>query len=122
VGNGDLKTVEDVILAFRRYGVDGVMIGRAGLSRPWLFRQSVAALAGQPIPPEPTGEEQKELLREHFQLVTAQFGPEKGAILMRTLAAPYATGRPGARRFRIAISKIATPEDFSRAVDEAYPA
>jgi tRNA-dihydrouridine synthase B len=121
VGNGDLKSAEEVRQAFQRYRVDGVMIGRAGLSRPWLFREAAAALAGKPIPPEPTGDEQKELLREHFHLVVAQFGPEKGTILMRTLAAPYAAGRPGARRFRTAIARIATPEDFYRAVEKAYP-
>jgi tRNA-dihydrouridine synthase B len=121
IGNGDLKTAEDVRQAFLRYGVDGVMIGRAGLSRPWLFREAAAALAGEPLPPEPTGEEQKELLREHFRLIVAQFGSEKGPILMRTLAAPYAAGRPGARRFRTAIAKISTPEDFYRAVEEEYP-
>ncbi|MBN2577981.1 MAG: tRNA-dihydrouridine synthase [Pirellulales bacterium] len=121
IGNGDLKTSDDVLQAFRRYGVDGVMIGRAALRRPWLFREAAAALAGQPIPPEPTAEEQQELLREHFRLIVAQFGPEKGTVMMRALAAPYATGRPGVRRFRAAVARIATPEDFDRVLKEEYP-
>ena len=44
IGNGDLKTPQDVVEAFRRYGVDGVMIGRTGLTKPWLYRQI------QPLP------------------------------------------------------------------------
>ena len=48
VGNGDLTTAAAVAAAFDRYGVDGVMIGRAGLARPWLFRQAAAALRGEP--------------------------------------------------------------------------
>ena len=53
IGNGDIATPEAVVEAFRRYDVDGVMIGRAALHRPWLFRQAQAALRGEPIPPTP---------------------------------------------------------------------
>ena len=48
-----------IVEAFRRYDVDGVMIGRAALNRPWLFRQAQAALRGEPIPPDPTLAEQQ---------------------------------------------------------------
>src|SRR5256885_10643718 len=54
IGNGDLDSAEKVVEAFRRYGVDGVMIARASLGRLWLFQQAAAALRGEPIPPEPT--------------------------------------------------------------------
>ena len=62
VGNGDLTTPESVVRAFRRYDPDGVMIGRGALSRPWLFRQVQAALAGEPVPSEPTLGQQREML------------------------------------------------------------
>ncbi len=45
IGNGDLASPAAVIEAFRRYPVDGVMIARAALSKPWLFQQVHAALA-----------------------------------------------------------------------------
>ena len=65
------------------------MIGRGRLvARPWLFAQVAAALRGDPIPPEPSLAEQKQLLLEHYRLVVEQFGPEKGTILMRKLALP----------------------------------
>src|SRR5262245_31992535 len=44
IGNGDLNSPEAVLCAFERYGIDGVMIARAALGRPWLFAQSAAAL------------------------------------------------------------------------------
>ena len=94
VGNGDLATPEGVVEAFARYGVDGVMIGRAALARPWLFRQIEAALGGEPIPPPPTLHEQRQLLLDHFQLVAEQFGPVKAAVLMRKIACSYAQGHP----------------------------
>ena len=51
IGNGDLDSADKVLAAFDNYDVDGVMIARACLGRPWLFAQAAAALRGQPIPP-----------------------------------------------------------------------
>ena len=59
IGNGDLNSPQAVVEAFRRYAVDGVMIARAALNKPWLFRQVQAALRGEPIPPDPTLAEER---------------------------------------------------------------
>ena len=120
IGNGDLKTPEDVVAAFARYGVDGVMIGRASLGRPWLFGQVQAALAGQPVPPEPTLAGQRELLLDHYRLVVDRFGPARGTILMRRYACRYAQGLPGARQFRARISRAATLQQFTEVVDRCF--
>jgi tRNA-dihydrouridine synthase B len=66
IGNGDLASVEAVLAAFENYPVDGVMIARAALNRPWLFRQVQAALRGQPIPASPTLAEERELMLHHY--------------------------------------------------------
>jgi tRNA-dihydrouridine synthase B len=121
IGNGDLKTPTDVVEAFRRYGVDGVMIGRAALSKPWLFRQVQAALVDEPIPPDPTWEEQRQILLEHYRLVLEQFGPEKGTLLMRSLACQYAQGRPGVRVFRDHVTRVQIPPEFYEAVEKFFP-
>jgi tRNA-dihydrouridine synthase B len=121
IGNGDLTSVEAVLAAFARYDVDGVMIARAALSRPWLFRQVQAALSGEPVPPDPTLEEERHLLLHHYQLVCARFGPEKGSILMRKYACCYAQGRSGAREFRTRVSHVSTPAEFRAAVDCYFP-
>jgi tRNA-dihydrouridine synthase B len=120
VGNGDLRGPQAVVDAFRRYGVDGVMIGRAGLARPWLFRQAQAALCGEPIPPEPTPGQQRGLLLEHYRLLVDRFGPVRATILMRRYACCYGHGFRGARAFRAAVSVAKTPEQFIRAVDQAF--
>jgi tRNA-dihydrouridine synthase B len=121
IGNGDLDSPEAVVEAFRRYGVDGVMIARAALGKPWLFRQVHAVLRGEPPPPDPTLEEERELLLHHFGLVCRRFGPERGTILMRKFACCYAQGRPGVRDFRAAVAKIIVPDDFDDAVDRHFP-
>lgn len=121
VGNGDLTTAEAVAEAFRRYGVDGVMIGRAALGRPWLFRQAQAALAGEPIPPDPTLAQQRQLLMEHYRLVTEQYGIESGTILMRKVACRYAQGYHGARTFRAHVTQVSTADEFASVLEEHFP-
>jgi len=121
VGNGDLRTAGDVVEAFRRYGVDGVMIGRAALGRPWLFSQAAAALAGRPVPPDPALDEQRGLLLTHYRLIVEQFGPEKGTMLMRRYACCYAQGHPGARQFRARAARVSTQEEFHAVVERWFP-
>lgn len=121
IGNGDLKSAEEVVFAFEHYHVDGIMIARASLGRPWLFAQAAAALRGEAIPPEPTLEEQKQCMLRHFELVRERFGNEKGTLLMRKFACSYAQSKHGARHFRTYIDKVTTPEDFLAVVEKYFP-
>ncbi len=121
IGNGDLDSPEKVVYAFQNYKVDGVMIARAALGRPWLFAQAAAALRGDPIPPEPTLLDQKVCMLRHYDLVVSRFGVQKGTHLMRKYACCYAQGKPGARNFRSLVAQVSTPEEFHRVVEETFP-
>lgn len=121
IGNGDLDSPAKVIEAFRRYTIDGVMIARASLGRPWLFRQVQAALRGEPIPPDPTLAEQRAAMLHHYELVCQRFGEQKGTLLMRIFACNYAAGRPGARQFRGHVARVGTREEFFDVVDKFFP-
>jgi tRNA-dihydrouridine synthase B len=121
IGNGDLDSPGKVLAAFARYGVDGVMIARAALNKPWLFSQVRAALRGEPIPPDPSLEEERELLLHHYGLVVERFGEGKGSVLMRKYACCYAQGRPGAREFRTRVSRVSTPAEFHEIVNRHFP-
>jgi tRNA-dihydrouridine synthase B len=121
IGNGDLDSAEKVVEAFQRYEVDGVMIARAALGKPWLFRQCQAALRGEPVPPDPTLAEERELLLHHYRLVVARFGEVKGTILMRKFACCYAQGRAGAREFRTRVSHVSTSAEFAQVVERYFP-
>jgi tRNA-dihydrouridine synthase B len=121
IGNGDLDSPRKVVDAFRRYGVDGVMIARASLSRPWLFRQAAAALRGEPIPRDPTHQEERELLVHHYDLICRRFGEKKGTVLMRKYACCYAQGRAGAREFRSRVVKVSLAAEFCSVVEQHFP-
>ncbi len=121
IGNGDLDSAEKVCDVFRRFDVDGVMIARAALGRPWLFSQVQAALRGEEIPPEPTLDEQRECLLLHYRRVVERFGEQKGTLLMRKYACCYAQGKHGARAFRTHAAQVSTQEDFLRVVQEYFP-
>ncbi len=121
IGNGDLDSPAKVIEAFRRYGIDGVMIARASLGRPWLFRQIQAALRGEPVPPEPTFDEQIQLMLHHHELVCERFGERNGTLLMKKYACHYATGKPGARFFRVRVSRVSSRQEFLDVVEGHFP-
>lgn len=121
IGNGDLQTPEQVVHAFQNYKVDGVMIARAALGRPWLFAQAAAAVAGKPIPPDPTLDEQRECMLRHYEMVVARFGAHKGTMLMRKFACCYAQNKHGARHFRTHVAKVETQEHFYEIVEKYFP-
>ena len=121
IGNGDLDSAQKVVAAFQEYNVDGVMIARASLGRPWLFQQAAAAIRGLPIPPEPSLEEQRKCMLHHYHLVVERFGPQKGTMLMRKFACCYAQSKKGARAFRTHVAHVATPEEFLRVVESYFP-
>ncbi len=120
IGNGDLRTARDVVAAFAAYKVDGVMIGRAALGRPWVFRQVAAALRGREPAEEPSPRQQGEILLEHYRLVCEQYGPERGTVLMRRRACCYGQGLRGARGFRRRISRAAGAEQFVAIAGEFF--
>jgi tRNA-dihydrouridine synthase B len=78
-------------------------------------------LNGEPIPPEPTLDQERQLLLHHYRLVCERFGPAKGTVLMRKYACCYAQGRHGAREFRTRVSHAATPAEFRKIVERFFP-
>lgn len=121
IGNGDLDSAAKVLDVFRRFAVDGVMIGRAALGRPWLFSQVAAALRGDPVPPDPSAEAERACLLRHYRLIVDRFGTDRGTLLMRKFACCYAQGRPGARAFRSRVAHVNTVDEFHRVVEESFP-
>jgi len=101
--------------------VDGVMIAREALARPWIFAQVAALLRGDAPPPDPTFAEQREIVLHHYDLVCRRFGVERGTLLMRKFACTYAQGLPGAREFRGRVSRVVARTEFLEVVRDHFP-
>lgn len=121
IGNGDIRTPEEAVQAFRNYGVDGVMIGRQGLKQPWIFRQTERLLRGDTTPLIPMASQQKAWLLEHFRFLREQYSEQEAVLLMRRVAPCYGSGLRNARHFRIAVGKSNTERDFYEAVEMFFP-
>ncbi len=119
IGNGDIRTPQDAANAFRDFSVDGVMVGRGALGRPWLFREIQSHLAGEPVR-YPTPYDPREAVLEHFRLTALQHDPIRAVVLMRKTACRYGHGRPGARRFRAELATVTTEAGFREAVARLF--
>jgi nifR3 family TIM-barrel protein len=120
VGNGDVESPEDAISILRQTGCDAVMIGRATMKNPWIFRQTADRLAGR-APREATSEERRDLMLDHFSAIERTAHDAKEALhKLRTMTGWYTHGLANGRSLRVRISSLATPDDFRDAVLEFF--
>lgn len=99
IGNGDIKTPQDVKRMFET-GCDGAMIGRGAIANPWIFKQTKYFLATGQHLPEPTLKERIELCIEHLQLSLRHNGPWHGVVNFRKHYAGYLHGLPNVAKLR----------------------
>lgn len=98
--NGDIVSPQDAKNAFDTTGCDGVMIGRAAIAHPWIFREARHYLETGELLPEPTLKERAELCLKHLELCI-EHGPERYALIgMRRHYAGYFRGLRGASQLR----------------------
>jgi tRNA-dihydrouridine synthase B len=117
IGNGDVETGEDAVRMMRQTGCDGVMIGRASMKNPWVYRQAAALLAGR-SPEEPTPGDRRDLIVAHFRLLLEQEADLRFTLhKLRTFTGWYTHGLPGGRGLRSRIGELMTPGAFLDAVE-----
>ena len=107
IGNGDLVTPQDVELRKKTTGVAGVMIGRAAMQHPWVFRQIKHFLATGEHLPAPTLPEIWAHVRRHCANEIGRQGSELHAMQsMRTQLMAYSRGMPDAKRLRERFTRV----------------
>lgn len=99
-GNGDINSGPKALEYKNRYGVDGVMIGRAAIGYPWIFKQVKSYLKDQTIIPEPTIAERIEAIRLHLEKSIEWKGERLGILEMRPHYTNYLKGIPHVKPFR----------------------
>lgn len=119
IGSGDLFTAEDGVRMLRETGVDAVSIARGSIGNPWIFRQALALLAGEPLPPPPTTHQQRDALREHWELAGEVYGPRRLSS-MRKAGIKYARSHPQGELVRNAFAAVRTEEDWFTVLTRWY--
>jgi nifR3 family TIM-barrel protein len=95
LGNGDIWEAGDAVRMVRETGVDGVVIGRGCLGRPWLFRDLAYSFSGRPGPRTlPTLGEVAATVRRHAELLAILLGERHGLTDLRKHMAWYFKGFP----------------------------
>ena len=108
IGNGDITTPEQARLAFERYGVDAVMIGRATFGRPWIFKEIKDA------EPPLSLDAKLDILEEQLRINIARIDEYRGILHTRRhlAASPIFKGIPDFRQTRIAMLRANTADEL----------
>lgn len=101
IGNGDINSPQKAAEAFERYGVDGIMIGRASFGHPWIFREIKHYLATGQLLPDLTVQEKVKLAKRQLALSLELKGPITGVYEMRRHLSCYFKGLPDFKETRI---------------------
>ena len=120
IGNGDIKNEEDALKMFKETGVDGIMIGRASLGNPWIFKKIIHFLKTGEKLPEISKEEKYKVIMEHFNLLLEEKGEFTATREIRKHVAWYVKGMPNATEIREKVNKVESKEEFNKIVSDFF--
>ncbi|HEY9354462.1 MAG TPA: tRNA dihydrouridine synthase DusB [Nocardioides sp.] len=112
LGNGDIWEAADAIRMVEETGVDGVVIGRGCLGRPWLFRDLAAAFAGETVNVLPNLGEVTDIMRRHAELLCEHMGEERGCKEIRKHIAWYLKGFGAGGELRRTLGLVNSLQDL----------
>jgi nifR3 family TIM-barrel protein len=118
IGNGDIVTPQSALEAFNNYGVDAIMIGRATVGRPWIFREISHYLNTGEILPPMMLKEKVELARLQFRKSLEVKGIPRGIFEMRRHFVNYFKGLPDFRDIRMKLVTTLDIQEIEKLLDE----
>lgn len=120
IGNGDITTPEEARLAFERYGVDAVMIGRATFGHPWLFKEFRDYLDGNAPDDTLDFDAKIDILEEQLRINVERIDEYRGILHTRRhlAASPIFKGIPDFRQTRIAMLRASTVDELTAILEE----
>lgn len=117
IGNGDITSPEKAKEAFDRYGVDGVMIGRATYGHPWIFREIRHYLdTGELLPPMNVSD-RVALAKRHLAKSLELKGEKAGILEMRRHLSCYFKGLPDFKETRLKLVTLTDPDELYATLD-----
>jgi nifR3 family TIM-barrel protein len=118
IGNGDIDSPEKSKEMFEKYGVDGIMIGRATVGRPWIFRDIRHYLSTGELLPEPSVNEKADIALFHLDQ-SLQFKQGKAGLLeMRRHLSNYFKGLPHFKETRLRLLTTMEPDEVREIIGE----
>ena len=114
IGNGDVKDVKSAIKMFEYTGVDGIMIGRATLGNPWIFKSIIEGLENY----IPSNEERLNIILEHLELMIQEKGEYIAIREMRKHISGYTKNLPNSSKFREEMNKIEEKNELINYITE----
>lgn len=120
IGNGDVDCPEKAKALLEQTGCDGVMIGRGAQGNPWIFRDTVHYLETGELPPKPTNEEKRILVRRHARMELELKGEYTAVREMRRHLSWYTFGMPGSAKLRDTINRMETMEELMATIDQIF--
>lgn len=120
IGNGDIVSPEDARLAFERYGVDAVMVGRATFGRPWIFKEMRDWLDGRPADESLDFNRKLDILEEQLRINVERIDEYRGILHTRRhlAATPIFKGIPNFRQTRIAMLRAETADELTGILED----
>ena len=119
IGNGDIKSKEDALKMFEYTGVDGIMIGRAALGNPWIFKDIISYLKGEKVETVSNEEKYKTIIK-HINYETEEKGELVGIKEMRKHICAYIKNMPDATTLRQKINNIETKNELITCLTEYF--
>ncbi len=117
-GNGDIDSPEKALEYKNRYGVDGIMIGRAAIGYPWIFNEiKYFVKTGEHLPP-PTIQQRLDVIRQHLYRSVEWKGPKAGIFEMRRHYANYLRGLPNIKEYRGKLVILSSIEEIEPVLEE----
>jgi nifR3 family TIM-barrel protein len=120
IGNGDIDSPQKAKEAFDKYGVDGVMIGRATYGRPYVFKEIKYFLNHEKEMPPLSLKEKVDLAKMHFQKSVEYKGVPRGVYEMRRHLVSYFKGIPHFKEMRMKLVTTDEPEKVLELIDLIY--
>lgn len=117
-GNGDVDSVDKAMAWRREYEVDGIMIGRASIGYPWIFREIKHFFETGEYLPGPTIAERVAVCRTHLEKSIAWKGDRTGIFEMRRHYANYFKGIPNFKAYRMRLVSLERMEDIQEVLEE----
>ena len=120
VGNGDIKSPEDVLKMFEETNCDAVMIGRGALGNPWFFKQAISLYNDNKKIDNPSIKEKISYCRKHFIQMLDWYGEKVGVNMMRKHFGWYVRGFEGASLIRKSLVSAQNKNTMMSILDSLY--